>query len=105
VKRRGEKMVATREGTDPRPSTHKRKDRDDDDEEAGGKKDGEHEKSTKRGKERRDRSKGKALREEAAKSALAPVESKTEEKEKRGIEKDQSIGSLIGRKRRRKAGK
>lgn len=105
-------MTATRDGADtPRTdrSSNKRKERDEGegevDPEGGKKRDGEHEKSAKRGKERRDRSKGKALREEAAKAA--PTESKDEEKvEKRGIEKDgQNIGSLIGRKRRRKAGK
>ena len=109
-------MTAVRDGTDAY-SSNKRKDRDDETDDkaegsSGSKKpkaeSGEHEKSTKRGKERRDRSKGKALREEAAKSAPAPSSNVKADGpvEKRGIEKDgQNIGSLIGRKRRRKAGK
>jgi nucleolar protein 4 len=100
-------MTAQRDGQTSAPSPHKRKERDD----QIAAEDSEDEKPNKKpkgdpkgGKERRDRSKGKAHRAEAAVASTS--EPKAEKPEKRGIEKDgQNIGSLIGRKRRQKAGK
>jgi nucleolar protein 4 len=113
VKRRGEKIVAARDGL----IGNKRKDRDDEtatnegDVQAGkrkrggdGKREGKDGKDGKRdrkdrdGKDGKDRSRSKSSKEDA-KVTPAP-------QEKKGIEKEGvSMGSMIGRKRRRKAGK
>jgi hypothetical protein len=111
VKRRGEKMTADRDGPGPseRSQDRKRKNRDGEAGEAGDAQAGDRSNADKKPKtdkkDRKDKSKGKRSRDDA--SAQAPAEvAAPAPAEKKGLEKDgQSIGSLIGRKRRRKAGK
>lgn len=113
VKRRGEKITAARDGT----IGTKRKDREDDSAPAA---DGEP-KSGKRlrgsggagggdkreGKDRdRDGKRDKSDRKDKAPKHAAAAPAPAPDAEKKGIEKEGvSMGSMIGRKRRRKAGK